>query len=78
MDNSRLFLYAALAFVGLLIWEQWKADYGPKPEPVAVDKTDPSMRLKLNRVSSIVIFRNYPICRSLLLNRIMLRQKAAN
>lgn len=34
MDNSRLFLYAALAFVGLLIWEQWKADYGPKPEPV--------------------------------------------
>ena len=32
MDNSRLFLYAALAFVGLLIWEQWKADYGPQPE----------------------------------------------
>ena len=38
MDNSRLFLYAALAFVGLLIWEQWKADYGPKPEPVAVEQ----------------------------------------
>ncbi len=36
MDNSRLFLYAALAFVGLLIWEQWKADYGPQPEPVPV------------------------------------------
>ena len=35
MDNSRLFLYAALAFVGLLIWEQWKADYDPKPEPIA-------------------------------------------
>ena len=34
MDNSRLFLYAALAFVGLLIWDQWKADYGPQPEPV--------------------------------------------
>lgn len=34
MDNSRLFLYAALAFVGLLIWEQWKADYGPKPEEI--------------------------------------------
>jgi YidC/Oxa1 family membrane protein insertase len=32
MDNSRLFLYAALAFIGLLIWEQWKADYGPQPE----------------------------------------------
>lgn len=32
MDNTRLFLYAALAFVSLLIWEQWQADYGPKPE----------------------------------------------
>lgn len=33
MNNTRLFLYAALAFVGLLIWEQWQADYGPKPQP---------------------------------------------
>ena len=31
MDNTRLFLYAALAFVSLLIWEQWQVDYGPKP-----------------------------------------------
>ena len=31
MDNARIFLYAALAFVGLLIWEQWKVDYGPQP-----------------------------------------------
>ncbi|MDJ0832594.1 MAG: membrane protein insertase YidC [Gammaproteobacteria bacterium] len=40
MDNTRLFLYAALAFVGLLLWEQWQADYGPQPvalqEPAAV------------------------------------------
>ncbi len=36
MDNSRLFLYAALAFVGLLIWEQWKTDYGPQPEPAPI------------------------------------------
>ena len=35
MNNSRLFLYAALAFIGLLIWEQWKADYGPQPVPTA-------------------------------------------
>ncbi len=36
MDNTRLFLYAALAFVSLLIWEQWQADYGPQPAaPVA-------------------------------------------
>ncbi len=41
MDNSRLFLYAALAFVGLLIWEQWKADYGPKPIPSAEQQQAP-------------------------------------
>ena len=55
MDNTRLFLYGALAFLGLLIWEQWKADYGPKPEivePLATEMnqniaagtpTDPSL-----------------------------------
>ena len=31
MDNIRLFLFAATAFVGMLIWQQWQADYGPKP-----------------------------------------------
>ena len=31
MDNSRLFLFAALAFVGMLLWQQWQIDYGPKP-----------------------------------------------
>ena len=31
MDNIRLFLFAAAAFVGMLIWQQWQADYGPKP-----------------------------------------------
>jgi len=41
MDNSRLFLYAALAFVALLIWEQWKADYGPKPTPVVEQQQAP-------------------------------------
>ena len=34
MDNSRLFLFAALAFVGMLLWQQWQADYGPQPLPV--------------------------------------------
>ena len=33
MDNSRLFLFAALVFVGMLMWQQWQADYGPKPQP---------------------------------------------
>ena len=35
MDNTRLFLFAALVFVGMLIWQQWQADYGPKPQPVS-------------------------------------------
>jgi len=33
MDNSRLFLFAALVFVGMLLWQQWQADYGPQPIP---------------------------------------------
>ena len=33
MDNSRLFLFAALVFVGMLMWQQWQADYGPQPVP---------------------------------------------
>jgi len=45
MDNSRLFLYAALAFVGLLIFEQWKADYGPQPEPVVQQQQQSSSTL---------------------------------
>ena len=37
MDNSRLFLFAALIFVGMLLWQQWNIDYGPQtqPEPAA-------------------------------------------
>jgi YidC/Oxa1 family membrane protein insertase len=31
MDNTRLFLFAAAAFVGMLIWQQWQVDFGPKP-----------------------------------------------
>ena len=30
MDNSRLFLFAALVFVGMLLWQQWQVDYGPQ------------------------------------------------
>ncbi len=32
MDNIRLFLFAALAFVAMLMWQQWQLDYGPQPE----------------------------------------------
>ncbi len=42
MNNSRLFLYAALAFIGLLMWQQWQVDYGPKPAPVADVPSSPA------------------------------------
>ena len=32
MDNTRLFLFAALVFVGMLMWQQWQIDYGPQPQ----------------------------------------------
>ena len=31
MDNQRLFLFVALSFVALLLWQTWMEDYGPKP-----------------------------------------------
>ena len=35
MDNQRLFLWLALAFVGYLNWQAWQTDYGPAPVPAA-------------------------------------------
>ena len=37
MDNQRLFLYAGLMFLGLLIWQQWQLDYNMPPPPTAQD-----------------------------------------
>ena len=31
MDNQRLFLFVALSFVTLLLWQSWMEDYGPPP-----------------------------------------------
>jgi YidC/Oxa1 family membrane protein insertase len=31
MDNQRLFLFVALSFVILLLWQSWVEDYGPQP-----------------------------------------------
>ncbi|MEM7565464.1 MAG: membrane protein insertase YidC [Pseudomonadota bacterium] len=39
MDNSRLFLYAGLLFVGMLIYQQWQVDYGPQPVAPAAETT---------------------------------------
>ncbi len=35
MDTKRLFLLVALAFIVLLIWQAWQADYGTKPLPAS-------------------------------------------
>lgn len=34
MDNQRLFLYAGLMFISILIWQEWQADYAPRPQSV--------------------------------------------
>jgi len=39
MDNPRLFLFIALSFVVLLMWEAWQRDYGSKP-PVESPATE--------------------------------------
>ena len=31
MDNIRLILFFTLAFIGLMLWQAWNQDYGPKP-----------------------------------------------
>ncbi|MDX1697124.1 MAG: membrane protein insertase YidC [Thiohalobacterales bacterium] len=41
MDNQRLFLFVALSFVILLLWQAWMEDYGPEPQPPsAVESAD--------------------------------------
>jgi YidC/Oxa1 family membrane protein insertase len=41
MDNQRLFLFVALSFVVLMLWQSWMEDYGPQPpaEVTPVDST---------------------------------------
>jgi YidC/Oxa1 family membrane protein insertase len=42
MDNQRLFLFVALSFVILLLWQSWMEDYGPQP-PAEVTGSAPVM-----------------------------------
>lgn len=40
MDNQRLFLFIALSFIGLMLWEAWQRDYStPPPAPAASSET---------------------------------------
>ena len=38
MDNQRLFLFVALSFVVMLIWQAWLQDYGPKHVPAVTQQ----------------------------------------
>ena len=41
MDNLRIILFAALAFILMLLWQAWVEDYGAAPSPVAADNGVP-------------------------------------
>ena len=43
MDNLRFVLFVFFAYLSFLIYEQWQADYGPKPPAAAVATTDGSV-----------------------------------
>jgi len=53
MDNSRLFLFAALTFVGMLLWQQWQADYGPQPVPVVQTGNSENVQAGSQSISQI-------------------------
>lgn len=42
MDNIRLVLYLALAYVLFLMWQAWQEDYGPQPQAAASATADPA------------------------------------
>jgi len=54
MDNTRLFLFAALAFVGMLLWQQWQLDYGPQPVVSSEASNAPGPVQKVDEMSDIV------------------------
>lgn len=54
MDNTRLFLFAALAFVGMLIWQQWQLDYGPQPVISSEAGNAPQLAQTGDEVSDII------------------------
>ena len=44
MENQRLILFIALAFVCLLLWQQWQQDYGPVPVPLPTEAATEASR----------------------------------
>ncbi len=40
MDNVRFILFVFLVFFGIMLWQQWQVDYGPKPQQTAANGGD--------------------------------------
>ena len=38
MDNQRLLVWAAFAFLAWITYQTWVQDYGPKPQPPAAEQ----------------------------------------
>lgn len=51
MDNQRLFLYMALGFISLLLYQTWLADYAPTPVPQEVSAVEPGADAAANLVA---------------------------
>jgi len=41
MDNVRFILFVFLIFFGVILFQQWEVDYGPKPDVAAQEASDP-------------------------------------
>jgi len=55
MDNTRLFLFAALVFVGMLLWQQWQLDYGPQQPVISSEAGNtPAPTQAVDEASNIV------------------------
>ncbi len=63
MENQRLFQYATLGFVILLLWQAWQADYGPKPQP-KVESTQNSQLAVPSGTSSVNVPGDLPVASS--------------
>ena len=56
MDNQRLFLWIALAFVAFLNWQAWQIDYGPQPVPPATGDASVTAPAEVKVMPSKVTF----------------------
>ena len=64
MDNVRLFLFLALAFTGMLLYQSWQEDYGPGPAPAATEQSSSSAPSAVPDTPSVVPTAPAATCRN--------------